>query len=805
MVSVGGTLLLALVASASAQPLLLLPTPPFQPPAVWTSAVRLRNGNSLFISNTTELAVVNNNLYVFDASNLYYYNGTDTIFLTYLIPRHKPLGVFAQQRQSGIEGTVEGIWVTTGTCVLKLRLPAPAVVVVTGNCYEDGQMRDGPQTFARYNLIQGLASACSSTACAILLLDTGTRLCLLVDGVVASITWPSPIVAISMVWEEAGGWVVAVGDGLAVTCFSWQQGVVRWRSQQQAAAIAMLDAEHLFMLQHNGAMYRLSSGSSLSLGRIPFLLLPSSQLDLDLPSGMRVMDPVMQTFYLAPNLGCLCPPGFSMLQVESTHCQPAPAGGYVDILGRFVACPPGTLSTLDGATSEQTCRPCPPSTTNSLPQSTMCQACRQGRPNPARTACIIDQCPAGTEDRGAEGCRTCPFGMAFEANACRTCPANTFTDPAQQVYACTACPGPSPPCPLPACLLNSSTMAVMTINVLGFQPVDMAVAGNGTVYIAGFQLLAMVDQSGSFLQNVLPALSLVRGIALSGDERVLYAAITEDTLLCLASVGHALTQWRLSPNVAGLRALVGVRAKQQQLAVWSAAANSLAIVGQGVVYRGDALNAIVAFAPTAQGWMLMLRHVALGNQSVVLLPTLQVVMAGGQPWNPFLVEWAGQLVLSSRNAILQSGGTLAGAGNLTGRVDAQLAAQALFTAPGPMVVAPDPSMLLVADQTGLRVLYRGGCRCGEDYYQDGGSCAACPVGLVSMQVPSAFCQRSIERRMTLRPRRAPRPAPFAYRASTTTPPPADACRAPGSGGGRLPSRALRWWTPWWHPTPAASP
>jgi hypothetical protein len=96
------------------------------------------------------------------------------------------------------------------------------------------------------------------------------------------------------------------------------------------------------------------------LGLTPFLPVPGhTQVALNFPYGMYVLDIARQAFYLAPNLGCLCPPGFAASQIiKSQQCQPAPAGGYVDVLGRFVACPPGTFGVLSLATTQETCAPC---------------------------------------------------------------------------------------------------------------------------------------------------------------------------------------------------------------------------------------------------------------------------------------------------------------------------------------------------------------------------------------------------------------------------------------------------------------
>jgi hypothetical protein len=681
------------------------------------------------------MAVVNFNIYGFRTQNLYYWSEArrTTLFLTYIIPGHAPLGVFLHPSPRSLEGDSEWAWVSTATCLLKVWIKAPDFEraphssVEAGHCYEQ-RMRDGPKHFARFNRIQAVASACAPQGgCGTLVLDTGRRLCLMEgDTVVSVATLPADAKAIGLGWRGGGwAWTVAwAAGGLSNPNFA--------RSVRFVALEVLNDEEGtLFALDVDGYTYRISASGSRRLERVPFAVsADSTQLQLDLPYGLFVTDSAVQAFHLAKSVGCLCPPGFAIARIGSEHCQPAPMGGYVNVLGVFQACGPGTFASLNQATSEATCQPCPPRTVSQRSQSSQCERCVEGLPDPSHTTCV-QRCPPGTVLAAAGDCAACPAGQTRLGDGrCAECPLMTYTDPDAQIYECTACNGSlSGACPQP-CNNSSLIITVATVTMLGFRPVDLAVAQNGTVYIAAFQLLVTVDQSGGSQLIPMAEFGLVRGLALQPqEERVLYAAVSQDSLMCLVFVGvrHLQRMWYMRTSVP---VVVGVRgsARQGWLALWDAATNSAWVQG-AVVLRGDASNAIVAMCVWEERVVLMLQHVQLGNQSVVL--------QGGQvwasadrrtAWNPFMVVWRGQIVLSSANALLG----LAGVGNQTGCVD-HVGSQARFTGPGPMAVAPDPSMLLVGDQVGLRLLYAGqACACPENHRQVEAGCLRCPAGLVSM-------------------------------------------------------------------------
>ena len=435
------------------------------------------------------------------------------------------------------------------------------------------------------------------------------------------------------------------------------------------------------------------------------------------------MDSAAQGFVLVKNLGCMCPPAAVL---ANTQCQAAPIGGYVDIFGDYRACTADTYGTVPMATTEQACAPCPPYTFSNASQSSVCQLCLPPSvPDPSRSACI-EQCPGGSRPVDG-GCAACPSGQTFAGGACVQCPPNTTSAPGSGIYTCDV------PTTTASCLAAAEeNITVFTISVLGFRPVDMAVARNGSVYIAAFQLLVLVDRSGSSIQTPIPDLGLVRSLALQpNDERVLYAAITQQEVLCFTSVGSAKLQWTSKVFVPN-SVIVGIRT--QPLSLWDISTNSV-FVEAAPFYRGDAQNLIMAMTTAGGSVYLMLQHITLGNQSVILPSASGVSVLARGVWNPYLALWRGRLVLSRFNAIvgLTDGGMIAGVQNLTGNVVGG-ASMARFTGPGPMSEAPNPDMLLVADQNALRVLYASpACECAENQYLYNAGCRACPVGLVSMQ------------------------------------------------------------------------
>ena len=716
----------------------------------WVAALRLRMGDIVYISNRVQYAAVNLNLYRFGANNLYYYQASTglTLFLTYLIPGHSPQGLFwAYTRMAeGTAADADSVLVTTATCVLRLWVKAanffqePLLTIEAGHCYEAPQFREGPLRFARFNQIQALAHACAPDhSCAMLLLDTGQRLCMLEGGLVSCIFVLQRVQALSMVagWTVALAWALPVG-GLSRFVWGAPVGAVGLHAQVSFVALLLLPQPpylDVFAVEASSRqMYRLSwpTLQMLGLGVLP-LGLPQQQqqLCLDYPYGIYVPYLANMSFYLMRNLGCRCPPGYTIMQIETVgHCQPSPAGGYVDLLGRFVVCPAGTYAPQPMATVAEACVQCPPFTFSAENQSVLCELC-MGTPSPTSAYCLTTGCPNGTLMQPGQ-CAACPEGQTAVGAACVACPLGSYSDPAEGLYTCAACEEDSQSsfCPQPCTALPSSLELVSSINVLGGHPVDLAVAQNGTLYVATYQSLVIVGQNGGSSMVFLPEFALVRGIALGQGEAVLYAAIMQGRLLCLAMGGTVQWYAALPPLTVG----VGVRLWQGQLVVWDAQNNAVMGAARGsVLFQGDSQNGIVALNAAGDMLWVMLQNGQQGNQSVVSAVDGRVWARNTEPstaWNPYLVVWRGQLVLSSGNAIVG----LAGLANATGRVDGP-PSTARFTSPGPMVVAPrkDEDMLVVADQTGLRLLlWNPVCRCDAGTYQGEAGCLLCPAGLYSM-------------------------------------------------------------------------
>ena len=677
----------------------------------WVSAVRLRNGDLFYVSNRSEEALLYNNLNVFAANNLYYFQQSsgNTTFLTYLVPGYAPLGVFLLHPYAGLDDEATLLFITTAQCVvsLPLLLPTWEVSLALGNCYASAtRMRDGPLLFARFFQIQGLSAVSMDT---MVLLDSGVRLCLVQNGLVTS-TYLSPMQALAV--QPTALAIAWRAGGFSLFPLALPQPAAPILSPELLlVALSMVtDDTHnktwVFALDSAGSVIRYADDEAQLLGSA----MPSSVLLLDFPYGLFVMDPWGQRLVQISNLGCLCPPGFTMLQVESTHCQPAPAGGFVDVLGTFSACPPGTFGLGAQATTSQACQPCPPFTISNESQSTFCTLCPgNSTPDPSLTACL-PACPQGTQALPG-ACRACPPGQTLTGGRCQSCPANTYS-PAYGAYACAPCAAGSWSAPgASACSAGTPALhqdlMVFTVAVLGVHPIDMAVASNGTVYIAAFELLLAIDRSGGSTQAPLTELAMVRALALKPDESVLYAAISEEQVLGFTSVGTVLMAWTskvwVPQSVTVGLAAVG----PNTLAVWDAAANAVLLApSQTLLLQGGMANTIVAMKANSSLYLLvMLQNVDWGNQSILqLLPFMSPVqpldVQQAQPWNPYLGFWRGVLILSSHNAILG----LAGSPNQTGRVDGMVQ-EARFTAPGPMAQAPNPNMLLVADQNALRVLY----------------------------------------------------------------------------------------------------
>jgi hypothetical protein len=789
----------------------------------WSSAIRLRNGDVIFIaSDSIESAIVNNNVYVFKGQNLYYFDNHKKIslFLTYLIPGHNPLGVTWQyvHAQNEIQLDGESVLIYTATCILRLWIKAfdfwynPQISIVAGQCYETTSARDGMFTFARFIQIQYVSASCKKQMdCAILLLSDNieeggsknssgsSRLSLLHKGSVRSIHLPSSASAISL-WGTSIVAIAWSSGGFSLSTFDTIIMKKRigdiWGANEKWLALSILDSTHVFAFSDQGNLVRFASNSTISfLGITPFKpILGHTHLALDFPYGLYVLDIARKVFYLAPNLGCLCPPGFaSLAEIQKQHCQPAPAGGFVDVLGHFVPCPIGTYGTLSLATTQQTCALCPPSTISNQNQSTHCTPCSKGLiSTPKRTECL-QSCPLGTFYSSSpfttSDCLVCPIqGQTFDLDtfSCITCPEGTYTDPENEIYTCIPCPGPSPPCPIhcPSASLSlnssSSSQLVATIAILGIHPIDMTVAKkNGTVYIAAFQSMISIGQSGNVLEVNLPQLAMVKGIALNQDESILYAVITQASLLCLTFVDspQLLHSWYLASPIKLNSLLVGIRLWNSQpkpmLILWDATTNNLycsftttistssffLCISQQQGIQTTNQEIIISFTTSSSTIFIMYRNQNNKNIQTIRTHKGHLIAQNSNPstnWNPYMAIWQNHyLMLSSYHAcillylqkntskILTT--TIWGIQNVSGRVDSDNPMNVRFSNPGPMVEAPNSNMLLMVDQISLRVLFKSividddhhtegfECPdCPEGYYSKSNHCIPCPTGWFSM-------------------------------------------------------------------------
>ena len=795
-----------------ASQVILLPEPQgainSKPAVVWSAAIRLRNGNQFYIANSTEIAVVDNNLYTFQSGNLYFVDSRrgKTIFLTYLIPQHAPVGLsLLKHAISSAEEEGHILLIHTASCVLSLDFEPPnfydndpQVYVMLGNCYEEGVTRDGPPLFARFHQIQAVVPVVSPSL-TLVVLDQ-SRLCALTkEGrVVSTSILAGRIQAITAAGLSLGAVAVVVGwtsggltlfrDGNASSLLFVAEEDV-WAPERSFLALTSLayrDAAaeifYVFSIDSQACVQRwrvvMTNATEMITLQTERVLPPgqTTSLILDWPYGLFAMDVVRMDFVPIKSLGCLCPPGSAMLTLS--HCQPAPTGGFVDLLGYFTPCLPGTYGLLGQATAAQVCQPCPPQSVSQEAQSTFCQLCLNGTvADPTGTACLV-ACPEGSRPI-LLGCAACPPGQTYSAalQRCAVCPANTFSSSPN--YTCTPCsagsysaPGSSvcsPLCPRGTCsfadgstctpLAPDKSLSVFTIAVLGVHPVDMAVATNGSVYVVAFQLLIVVDLSGSSTETLVPDFSMARGLALSWDESVLFVAVTQEQVACLTFVGTSgmQTAWKVFVPQS---VTVGIRPLGPGgFAIWDAGTNAVFRAPGPAWYQGDASNEIMAMIAGEGSILLFLQNIAMGNQSILQWPQGQLYSAPPEepPLNPYMALWSPQrLVLSSRNTVfvlelVGAGRVVAEVGmpNMTGCVDSSTSAGARFTQPGPMMRAPNARMLLVVDQNALRVLYNDSmvCACSESFFawqqQEAVACLSCPVGLSSM-IGALGCTPCIE-------------------------------------------------------------
>lgn len=823
----------------------------------WRSAVELRNGDRYFISNKTVHLTIHFNQYIFQEYNLFYYRKRDqsTSFLPY-VPTHRPKKIELIPSKKSDDGVEEGaeLLVATEHCLCNMDIQGDPLgermSIDSGDCYESG-IRDGPRRFARFNSI-GAIAASGKHVWAVsdnVILEEGrmmSRLCLIHNNFVITIGGPSstsfyvfePIRALSIS-------VLLNKGGLAeiFISISWmtKSGLdILWIPRYSAGLHEMLQGSfeilqppviisdkvvlfsqllvntfrfansgerqlYIFTLDEDGIVARstvMLMPRGLSYSVLQRIANPRQIISLfvDFPLGIFVADSLNQSFARINSLGCICAPGYALLpsSPQPPHCQIAPAGGYVDILGNFIPCPAGTFEAHALATSNVACLACPPFKIAQRAQSVACSPCISTKNdtgemillphNPERTHCLAqgESCPLGTY-LATGACLACPAGFSSVSPStpdCRRCPYDTYSDPSTGAFSCTQCPqgktsregsACSSLCPKNGCAsrgegpcVPSRTdggQMVVTITILGIDPVAADAASNGTVYVAGFQLLIVIDKSGSAIHIPISEFTMIRDIKLSHDENVLYAAVNAQDLLCLTFVGTpriAITQTTCMPGAA----IVGIFPvdHEGQLLVHDTLSNSISLgkpsrhIPWTTVYSGQSHNTLILSmlaVPSPKStlvYILVQRRAAQLQQQLIAIDLFfntssQMVGIVNTTMNHHFAYWRDQLTVSVQNAVgwLTGPGTVAGMQNVSGRVD-QMDTSARFTLPGPMISHRlNPKVLLVVDKTGLRAIYdmANECLCEKDFYllEEGSSraCIPCPEGMVAVPGTTGQC------------------------------------------------------------------
>ena len=144
-----------------------------------------------------------------------------------------------------------------------------------------------------------------------------------------------------------------------------------------------------------------------------------------------------------------CPPG---KQSRNNVCVDADAGFYAS-LGVEMACPPGTYSSVVGATNASTCALCPMGTSSSVIGATSastCMPCAAGTYSDSLGATYCTSCAAGTFSTSigrttacTSQCRTCsPASKQYTSEACHAWADTvcaTCSDPAPSQYVTGVC------------------------------------------------------------------------------------------------------------------------------------------------------------------------------------------------------------------------------------------------------------------------------------------------------------------------------------------------------------------------------
>lgn len=807
----------------------------------WSSAVELRNGDKYFISNKTVRMVMNNNHYLFQDLNLFYYRQRDesTSFLRN-VPTHRPLKIALIPATHSEDGVDEGaeLLVATEHCLCTVNIRddpwGERMSTEAGNCFESG-IRDGPRHFARFTSLGAISPSGKQiwavTDNLILAEQTQTsRLCLIDNHRVITVggnPFFFPAIHTLSVSVLARGHMTEI-----FIAISWEskKGLDVLRIPHYAAGLHELSQDSFEILQpplimnktvrfsqiiansfrfwHHGerqlyiftvdadGIVARSTVSWSAWEAMAYSVLQrvedSAQIisfSVDFPWGIFVGRSVQKGFAKINSLGCICPPGYAILPSSNAqpHCQIAPAGGYVDILGNFIQCLPGTYKAHPLATSNAACLACPAFKVAPRAQSMGCSPCISVRNetgeiillphNPDKTQCLAegDLCPLGTF-LDAGGCQKCAAGFSASTPSagCQRCPSNTYSDPANGTFACTACPrgkistensasaACSSLCPEHTCASSGQGACiparptgghvVLTVGILGIQAVAAEAASNGTVYIAGFQMLIVVDRSGSAIHIPISEFTMIRDIKLSNDEKILYAAVTAQEVLRLTFVGtHRITRARMT-WIPGATIVGIVPSPDGQWLVHDSRSNCIfsgtpSAPVWGTLYAGNSSLIMTMLLAREEVYVLVQNHRGGIQQQLLVFHLADTRRRASfdltATLNPHLAFWRDRLIVSVGNAVGWLEGrqvrSMVGLENISGRVD-HMDLAARFTRPGPMISHRlHPQVLLVVDQHGLRAVYDRGseCLCDKDLYllEEEGSmraCIPCPQGTTAL-------------------------------------------------------------------------
>ena len=415
-------------------------------------------------------------------------------------------------------------------------------------------------------------------------------------------------------------------------------------------------------------------------------------------------------------------------------------------------CAPGTF--FAGATGA--CQRCPPNTSAPLAGAIACATCpaNASLQGPLGRSCV-SVCPPWTQ-----ACAECPLaGQQWQQGACRPCPPMTF---APLGSPCAPCPpgyasvGGAATCTprntADACLPtgNASELAWSTTTVAAAEawgvyttdtPINaddcaLAAARNGSLWlaVAGSGLVLFSASTTQQRVLVLPLPDIQCTLALSSDERVLYAADARGGL-------HRITNERALSRT---QALNDTRAEYLCFAgasLFARTANSSLVNAAGKLWYYDAGGAMM-IRMACWGARLLVWDAVAGVGVVdplrgVFEPLFFFASPAPSPAWIRVLDASTAVVASSTGVDIVGlpGGEVLQQQALLLSTSAQATAGFVLTHSDG--VAP---MLLFAD-TGigrLQALWARGCECAPGFVSAGGACAQCMQG-TSSDVGATAC------------------------------------------------------------------